>query len=100
MFCDARVWVLICSLSVCADNPVLTLAICSWFIAALTYGIQYLIIITDPVELWASPTSRTRMEKDYFDSRFGPFFRTNQIFIKPTNTQYVTTFIFLIFVNF
>lgn len=75
---------------VCADNPILVLAIFSWIIAGLAYGIQYLIIVTDPAELWASPTSETRVEKDYFDSRFGPFYRTNQIFIKPTNTQHVS----------
>lgn len=74
----------------CADNPVLVLAIFSWIIAVLAYGIQYLIIITDPAELWAAPTSQIRLEKDYFDSRFGPFYRSNQIFIKPTNTQHVS----------
>lgn len=83
------------ALSVCAQNPVLILAISSWLIAGLIYGIRDLIIVTDPVELWASPTSRTRMEKDYFDSRFGPFFRTNQIFIKPMNEQYVSRIIVL-----
>lgn len=74
---------------VCAKNSILTLAIFSWAIAGLMFGIQYLDIITDPVELWAAPNSRTRLEKDYFDSRFGPFFRNNQIFIKPINGQYV-----------
>lgn len=38
-------------------------------------------IITDPVELWSSPSSRARQEKNYFDSRFGPFFRTEQLII-------------------
>lgn len=77
----------------CADNPILVLAIFSWIIAVLAYGIQYLVIVTDPQELWASPTSRTRVEKEYFDTRFGPFYRTNQIFFKPTNTQYVSVVI-------
>lgn len=76
-------------ISVCAENPILVLGIFSWIIAGLAFGIQNLIIITDPAELWASPTSEARLEKDYFDSRFGPFYRTNQIFIKPTNTQHV-----------
>lgn len=67
----------------CARHPVLTLAICSWIIALLAYGIQYLVIVTNPVELWSSPASRTRQERDYYESRFGPFFRTNQIFLKP-----------------
>lgn len=42
-------------------------------------------VITDPVELWASPTSRSRVEKDYFDSHFEPFYRTNQIIITANN---------------
>lgn len=77
-------------ISECADNPTLVLAISSWVIAALSYGALSLIITVDPVELWASPTSRSRIEKDYFDSRFGPFYRTNQIFIKPVKQDYVS----------
>ncbi|KAJ6638858.1 NPC intracellular cholesterol transporter 1 like 1b [Pseudolycoriella hygida] len=75
--------------TLCANNPILVLAVFSWIIAGLAYGIQNLVIITDPAELWASPTSQIRIEKDYFESRFGPFYRTNQIFIKPTNTQHI-----------
>ena len=51
------------------------------FIVALNHGIKYLIVTTDPVELWASPNSRSRVEKDYFDSHFEPFYRTEQIII-------------------
>lgn len=47
----------------------------------------------DPVDLWANPTSQSRVEKDYFDSRFGPFYRTNQIFIKPLNQDHVSEFV-------
>uniref|UniRef100_A0A182W4Q6 SSD domain-containing protein n=1 Tax=Anopheles minimus TaxID=112268 RepID=A0A182W4Q6_9DIPT len=72
----------------CARNPVLILAICSWIIGGLAFGIQYLIITTDPVELWAAPDSRSRQEKDYFDSRFSPFYRTEQIFIKPKEQHF------------
>ena len=76
--------------TVCARNPVLILAICSWIVGGLAFGIQYLIITTDPVELWAAPDSRARQEKDYFDSRFSPFYRTEQIFIKPTRQEFVS----------
>jgi Niemann-Pick C1 protein len=76
----------------CAKHPVLVLFISSWVIAGLSHGAFYLQITTDPVELWASPGSRSRLEKDYFDSRFGPFYRTEQIFIKPTNTDWVSIF--------
>uniref|UniRef100_A0A182NDR6 SSD domain-containing protein n=1 Tax=Anopheles dirus TaxID=7168 RepID=A0A182NDR6_9DIPT len=72
----------------CARNPVLILAVCSWIVGGLAFGIQYLIITTDPVELWAAPDSRSRQEKDYFDSRFSPFYRTEQIFIKPKRQEF------------
>ncbi|CAH1126728.1 unnamed protein product [Ceutorhynchus assimilis] len=49
---------------------------------ALSFGILSLNVTTDPIELWASPTSRSRIEKDFFDTNFKPFYRTNQIFIK------------------
>ncbi|XP_055608436.1 NPC intracellular cholesterol transporter 1 homolog 1b [Uranotaenia lowii] len=71
----------------CAAHPVLILAICSWIIGGLCYGILQLEITTDPVELWAAPESRSRIEKDYFDSRFAPFFRTTQLFIKPKDPK-------------
>jgi Niemann-Pick C1 protein len=66
------------------------LAISSWIIAGLSHGVFQLEITVDPVELWANPNSRSRVEKDYFDSRFGPFYRTNQIFIKPLKQDYVS----------
>lgn len=33
------------------------------------------------MELWASPNSRSRIEKEYFDRNFEPFYRTAQIII-------------------
>ena len=40
-------------------------------------------ITTDPVELWASPTSRTRQEKQIYDEQFNPFYRTVQVIMAP-----------------
>lgn len=73
-----------------ANHPVIILMLFSWTIIGLGYGASKLIIITDPVELWAAPQSRSRLEKDYFDSRFGPFYRTEQIFIKPKDQSKVS----------
>lgn len=73
----------------CAKHPVLVLAIASWIIGGICYGVRYMQVTTDPVELWAGDESQTRQEKEYFDSHFGPFYRTNQLFIKPTNTETV-----------
>lgn len=39
-------------------------------------------VTTDPIELWANPTSRSRIEKEYYDSHFSPFYRTEQIIIR------------------
>ncbi|OXA57471.1 Niemann-Pick C1 protein [Folsomia candida] len=72
---------------VCAENPwpVLIPGFCLLIIpgilitGALSCGIVYLDITTDPVELWASPNSRSRQEKEYYDKNFSPFYRTEQI---------------------
>lgn len=63
--------------------------ICSGFvfIVTLAHGIKYLSITTDPVELWASPTSRSRVEREFFDSNFEPFYRVQQIILTPKNTN-------------
>jgi hypothetical protein len=58
-------------------------------VLVLLQGIFQLEITTDPVQLWASPTSRSRLEKDFFDSRFRPFYRTEQIFFKAVDMENV-----------
>ncbi|XP_076221530.1 NPC intracellular cholesterol transporter 1 homolog 1b isoform X2 [Nomia melanderi] len=65
-----------------AKYPMITLFACSYVILGLSYGITQLNIISDPIEIWAADTSRSRIEKDYFDSRFQPFYRTEQVYIK------------------
>ena len=57
--------------------PVIVLSIA--FAVGLSSGVIYLQVTTDPIELWASPTSRSRVEKDFFDSTFRPFYRTAQV---------------------
>ena len=39
-------------------------------------------VTTDPIELWAAPTSRSRVEKDFFDKQFRPFYRTALVVVK------------------
>ncbi|XP_065355610.1 NPC intracellular cholesterol transporter 1 isoform X2 [Calliphora vicina] len=65
-----------------ATYPWLTLVGGLVFVAALGFGIKFLHITTDPVQLWASPQSRSRVEREYFDSTFQPFYRIEQIIIK------------------
>ncbi|XP_068081512.1 NPC intracellular cholesterol transporter 1 homolog 1b isoform X2 [Anabrus simplex] len=72
-----------------ASHPSEVLAVASWICLVLIYGSQDLIITTEPVEIWASPNSQSRLEKDYFDSRFSPFYRTEQIFFKAVGIENV-----------
>ena len=41
--------------------------------------------ITDPIKLWSTSTSRARIEKDIYDTNFGPFYRPETVVITPTN---------------
>lgn len=50
---------------------------------ALIVGWMYLEIVTDPIDLWSAPDSRARVEMDYFNEHFVPFYRTEQMIIIP-----------------
>ncbi|XP_077294393.1 Niemann-Pick type C-1a isoform X2 [Arctopsyche grandis] len=66
----------------CAERPWLVLFFGLCVVTALGHGIKYMKVTTDPVELWASPNSRARLERQYFDSHFEPFYRTEMAIIK------------------
>ncbi|XP_012286776.1 Niemann-Pick C1 protein isoform X2 [Orussus abietinus] len=65
----------------CASRPWLILFLGFLVIVGLGHGIKYMIVTTDPVQLWAAPNSRSRVERTYFDSHFEPFYRNEQIII-------------------
>ena len=48
----------------------------------------------DPIELWASPTSRSRIEKDFFETTFRPFYRTEQVIVKSLGNSFNYTDLF------
>nr|XP_057922980.1 NPC intracellular cholesterol transporter 1 [Doryrhamphus excisus] len=76
--------------SFCVRNPGLVILGSMVLVAASSGGLVYMRITTDPVELWSSPGSQARQEKDYFDSHFGPFFRTTQLIITtPLNSTFI-----------
>uniref|UniRef100_A0A4W3I1X9 NPC1 like intracellular cholesterol transporter 1 n=1 Tax=Callorhinchus milii TaxID=7868 RepID=A0A4W3I1X9_CALMI len=54
-------------------------------VVILSAGMVKITLTTDPVELWSSPDSRARREKDFHDTNFSPFFRTNQMIITVQN---------------
>ncbi|XP_061653506.1 NPC intracellular cholesterol transporter 1 isoform X2 [Phyllopteryx taeniolatus] len=67
--------------SFCVRYPGLVILASLLLVVASSGGLVYMRITTDPVELWSSPGSQARQEKDYFDSHFGPFYRTAQLII-------------------
>ncbi|XP_049532934.1 NPC intracellular cholesterol transporter 1 isoform X2 [Anopheles darlingi] len=73
----------------CAKHPWLVLLGGFVFIVTMGMGIHFLRVTTNPVELWASPYSRSRVEREYFDSNFEPFYRIEQIIIKAENMSNV-----------
>lgn len=60
-------------------------------ICCLGYGIAYVEIVTDPVELWASGTSQCRKERQYFNENFGPFYRIQQVIVSAKGLNNVST---------
>lgn len=78
-----------------SKHAILVLSISSWLIVAMCHGVMYLTIITDPVDLWASVNSKARIEKDYFESRFQPFYRTEQVCIRAVGLPNVSRHQFL-----
>lgn len=67
--------------SFCVRYPSVVILGSLILVAVSSCGLFYMHITTDPVELWSSPASQARQEKNYFDSHFGPFFRTAQLII-------------------
>uniref|UniRef100_A0A336LKH8 CSON011471 protein n=1 Tax=Culicoides sonorensis TaxID=179676 RepID=A0A336LKH8_CULSO len=71
----------------CAENPWFVLFLGFVFIVTLAHGVKFLNITTDPVELWASDTSRSRIEKEFFDTNFEPFYRVEQLILRPKTSN-------------
>ncbi|KAF7654289.1 hypothetical protein LDENG_00071930, partial [Lucifuga dentata] len=76
--------------SFCVRRPLLVIFGTLILVVASSSGLVYMHITTDPVELWSSPSSQARQEKNYFDSHFGPFFRNEQLIITtPLNNTFI-----------
>ncbi|KAG8949354.1 hypothetical protein FRC03_000364 [Tulasnella sp. 419] len=65
----------------CAKYPWVTLAMTAAFIGLLNFGWTQFQVETDPVRLWVAKTSETKAQKEFFDEKFGPFYRPQQIFV-------------------
>ncbi|NXO89412.1 NPC1 protein, partial [Certhia brachydactyla] len=66
----------------CVRNPRPVILFSVVFIAMCCSGFVYIKATTNPVDLWSAPSSQARKEKEYFDTHFGPFFRTEQVIIQ------------------
>uniref|UniRef100_A0A2A4K8N4 SSD domain-containing protein n=1 Tax=Heliothis virescens TaxID=7102 RepID=A0A2A4K8N4_HELVI len=64
-----------------ASNPVLIIMLTSWVTFTMIIGLTFLNLTSNPIELWSSPDSRSRQQLNYFNERFGPFYRTAQVFL-------------------
>jgi Niemann-Pick C1 protein len=64
-----------------ASSPWLTFALVFLMVGLLNIGWKKFEVETDPVRLWVSPSSESKQQKDFFDENFGPFYRTEQIFV-------------------
>ncbi|WWC92719.1 uncharacterized protein L201_007678 [Kwoniella dendrophila CBS 6074] len=65
----------------CAKQPVVVFGITALVVALLNIGWKSFSVETDPVRLWVSPSSEAAAQKHFFDDNFGPFYRTEQVFI-------------------
>lgn len=54
----------------CARRPVVVISSAVIVCIALSLGIIFFKVTTDPVELWSAADSRARREKNYFDDNF------------------------------
>ncbi|VDL99092.1 unnamed protein product [Schistocephalus solidus] len=68
-----------------ARHPVATLILSLIVVASLCCGLTMFTVTTAPIDLWSDPNSRARQEKDYFDTHFAPFYRIEQLIIRPVN---------------
>ncbi|XP_021488417.1 NPC1-like intracellular cholesterol transporter 1 [Meriones unguiculatus] len=68
-----------------ASWPLTVLTLSLIVVIALSVGLIFIELTTDPVELWSAPKSQARKEKAFHDEHFGPFFRTTQIFVTARN---------------
>ena len=64
-----------------AEKPYLTFALVFTAIGLLNIGWKNFEVEQDPVRLWVAPDSESKIQKEYFDQHFGPFYRPQQIFI-------------------
>lgn len=72
--------------TLCARHSLLVVIIGLLISVVLSCGIVMFKVITDPVMLWSAPESQAHLEKNYYDEKFRPFYRTEMIIVtRPGN---------------
>ena len=71
----------------CATYPWFTLAVVFTVFGFFNIGWKRFQVEVDPIRLWVAPDSESKLQKEYFDEHFGPFYRPQQIFITSEPTQ-------------
>ncbi|KAG6275804.1 hypothetical protein E4U47_000513 [Claviceps purpurea] len=61
--------------------PGITIGFSLLIVAILSAGWFKFDLEKDPARLWVSPSSAAAQEKAYFDANFGPFYRSEKIFL-------------------
>ncbi|KZT19295.1 multidrug efflux transporter AcrB transmembrane domain-containing protein [Neolentinus lepideus HHB14362 ss-1] len=66
---------------ICSTSPWLTFSLVFLAVGLLNLGWKKFQVETEPVRLWVAPDSESKLQKEYFDEHFGPFYRPQQIFV-------------------
>lgn len=64
-----------------ASKPMVIILFTTWVAFAMFFGLRGIKITAAPIEIWSAPGSRSREDFNYFNSRFGPFYRAAQVFL-------------------
>ena len=70
-----------------SEKPYLTFALAFTAVGLLNIGWKNFEVEKDPVRLWVAPDSESKIQKEYFDQQFGPFYRPQQIFITSASSH-------------
>ena len=75
-----------------AKSPVTTIIACLVTTGLLSIGWIRFSVESNPVRLWVGPDSRAASEKAYFDDAFGPFYRSEMVFLSnaTSNSSFLT----------
>jgi Niemann-Pick C1 protein len=72
-----------------AQQPIAALLFGCMVVAICSNGLSRVKWTTDPVELWSSSSSLAYREMQHYNQNFGPFFRIEQVIVRPKNGSFV-----------